>query len=439
MSTEIEQVTLAVAAINKVEMGLNALRVSYDGVVFEVTTTKGLDDAKAARAEIREPRYEVERIRKAAKAPILALGKRLDTEAARITAELEKLEEPIHLQIKTEEDRREAEREAKVAAEAARTTEIQRRIEGIRGWPVHASTQGSLLVGQMLVQADAYVIDPAVFEEFTQQASDALMTSRAALSGLLAQRKEHEAEQAKIIAEREELAKLRADAAERERIATLAQAEADAAARAERERLEAIAKAERDAETARQVEANRLEREKQEANRQRNEMALQEIQAIHHQIIIADTGRAPYCKGGDLHSMDWVLAQTEKWPITEDHFGALFAMAEKTKESTLASLRRKRADLVESMERAARQAELDAQGEAQRRALADETASIAGQRAALEKEQEAIRKAAEPKPKPHRAPTGAELTEVVAKHYGVETKIAVAWLTKINWKKATAA
>ncbi|SPU49870.1 Uncharacterised protein [Bordetella trematum] len=52
-----------------IEAGLAKLREQFAGVVFDVTTTKGLEDAKAARQAIRAPRYELEKARKALKAP----------------------------------------------------------------------------------------------------------------------------------------------------------------------------------------------------------------------------------------------------------------------------------------------------------------------------------------------------------------------------------
>lgn len=347
MSSEIEQVTLAVTAINKVETGLAALRDKYQGVVFEVTTTAGMEAAREARRAVRDPRLEVERIRKAAKAPILALGKQLDSTAARITAELEKIEGPIHGQIQAEEARKEAEKQARIDAEVARVAEIQRRIEGIRAWPVRAATQPSMLVGQMLHNAEAYIIDPAIFEEFTPQATDALTASQAALSQLLTARKAHEAEQDRIKAEREELAKLRAEQADRERLASEAQAKVEADAKAERDRLESIARAEREAQAAKVAEENRIEREKLAAERAENERKAAEARAAQ---------------------------------------------------------------------------------EAEAKRLADEAAVLAAR-------EEALRIANLPKPKPRKAPSGAELVEVLSKHYGVEPRIALGWLLKIDFQQ----
>lgn len=95
MSTEIEQVSKALAEFNAVEAGLAALRQQYAGAVFDVTSADGLTKAKAARMALREPRYEIERIRKSAKAPILALGRKLDDDAKRLTAEIEREQEKL--------------------------------------------------------------------------------------------------------------------------------------------------------------------------------------------------------------------------------------------------------------------------------------------------------------------------------------------------------
>jgi hypothetical protein len=265
MSTELIAVQNAVAEMNRVESGLHALREKYAGVVYEVTTTIGMDAAKAARLAIREPRYEVERVRKAAKAPILALGKKLDMEAARITAELEQIEAPIDAQIKGEEARKEAEKQARIAAEQKRVADLQERVADLRGNPMLSAASGSALIAQHIADLESVPVD-ASFEEFEQQARDAKDAGLKRLADLHAAALAHEAEQARLKAEREELAKLRAEQAERERIA-----------QAERERLEAIAKAERDAESER-LRNERAENERIAAER-RAELDAQEAQA----------------------------------------------------------------------------------------------------------------------------------------------------------------
>lgn len=332
---EMELIGTALANFDRVAAGLALLEKNFKGVLYEVDTTLGMAHAKAARSQIREPRYEVERLRKDAKAPLLSLGKRLDAEATRITNALLTLENPIHEQIKGEEDRIEQEKIARANAEAARVANIQRLIDGIRNWPVNAAGKHSSLVNQQVHDAVLYTIDPAVFQEKTDEAKTVLESSRAALSGILTERRGHEAEQERIKAERIELEKLRAEQAERDRVARETQA----------------------AETARQNEILRKER-----------------------------------------------AENER--IARE-----------------------------------RQADLDAQAEAQRKTKAAEDARIASERAELERQQEAMRKANEPKPKAKKAiqnPGRDAIATVLAEHYSVDAKVARQWLREIDWEQEAA-
>ena len=95
MDGQLEQVQGVLTEFSRVEAGLAALRERHGNTVYEVTTTAGMDAAKAARAEIREPRFAVEKVRKAAKAPLLELGRRIDAEAIRITEAILAIEERV--------------------------------------------------------------------------------------------------------------------------------------------------------------------------------------------------------------------------------------------------------------------------------------------------------------------------------------------------------
>jgi hypothetical protein len=134
---------------------------------------------------------------------------------------------------------KEREREAKVQAEIARVAAIQRRIDDIRNWPVKAAGKPSAFVAELLVAAQEYVIDPAVFDERTGDATSVLAASSAALSGIHSERLAHEAEAVRFAAERAELARLRAEQEAREKAAREAQATAEAEAKAERDRAAA--------------------------------------------------------------------------------------------------------------------------------------------------------------------------------------------------------
>jgi colicin import membrane protein len=246
MSTELESVSKALTDINAVSTGIADLTSQYGGVVYEVTTTVGMDEAKAARLAVRTPRYEVERIRKAAKAPLLALGKKLDAEAARIETELLKIEGPIDQQIKVEEARKETERQAKIDAELKRVADLQERVSELRGNQMLSASSGSQFISEHIADLEKIVVD-ASFEEFEAQALDAKEVGIARLRALHAGAVAHEIEQARIKEEREELARLREAQAQRDAEAKAAR-DAEAAKQAaqlkkEREEHEAVAKA----------------------------------------------------------------------------------------------------------------------------------------------------------------------------------------------------
>lgn len=250
-NTEMALISTALENFDRVAVGLALLEKNYKGVLYEVDTPMGMAHAKAARKAIRDPRYELERIRKEAKAPLLGLGKRLDSEAARITTTLLELENPIHEQIKYEEDRIEKEKLAAAAAEKARADAIQARIDSIRKWPVDATGKTSGEIDNLLQIATDYTITDTDFAERGEEAKGVLMASISALQGIYQARLNQEAEAERIRVGMLELAKLKAEAAERDRLA--------AEERAVQEKSD---QAKRDAETAAQAEANRLERER---------------------------------------------------------------------------------------------------------------------------------------------------------------------------------
>lgn len=273
MNTDVALVEKAIADFDRVGAGIAALKERFTGLVFPVESAKGLDDAKKARAEIREPRYEVEKIRKAAKAPILALGKKLDGDAARITSELLAIEEPIDQQIKLREEQVEAARQEKIAAEIKRTEDIRARVEVIRQLPLKASRATASEAQVMLDNAKLLPID-ASYAEFQGIASDALAGTIAALTGIVAERTAHEAEQSKIAAEREELAARRRADDERAAAERATAAKEQAAAKARQDAADAAAREHgRQEDEKRAAEQRKLDEQAAELRRQQETLA----------------------------------------------------------------------------------------------------------------------------------------------------------------------
>lgn len=340
-TTAITEVNTAVAEFDRVAAGIGTLKQQYAGVVFDVATTAGMKAACEARAAIRAPRYEVEKVRKAVKAPLLKLGKDVDARAAQITADLLAIEEPVDQQIKTEEARKEEERKAKVEAERRRIAEILARINAIRDWPVDCAGGPASLIQQKLRHANEYVILPELFQELAATAAATLEASRASLLKLWNDRQAHEAEQERLRLEREELAKQRAAQEEANRLERDRIAAEEAAARAKRQAEEAAAKVERDRIAAEEAEARRqreaadaaaaAERQRQvdeqlaklRAERLENERIAREQQEAaqaEHARIAADNAR----QAEDLRRQQEELAERQaEWQREQEKIAAL--------------------------------------------------------------------------------------------------------------------
>lgn len=289
MNTTTEEACTTIAEYSPTARALAEMRTKYADAVFDVSTGKGMAVAKEARAELREHRVSLEKERVRIKAPALERCRQIDSEAKRITAELEALEQPIDQQIKRHEEQKAIEKAAKEQAERERIEAINARFAAIRALPLAAVGVGSEAITLQIAEAEK--IDPATFPEDLQAAAQYEL--RLAINGLRAaldRAMNAEAEQARVIAERAELERLREEhaamvaekerrvAAEREREAAEARRLEDAA-RAEREAVEAAAREAREQEQAR-IDAERAEaRKREDAEREEAAEKLRQDQA----------------------------------------------------------------------------------------------------------------------------------------------------------------
>jgi colicin import membrane protein len=249
-----------IAEYDNFAAGVAELRSRYEGVRFEVATVEGNKAARAARLELVKLRGLVESRRKELKAPALARSRLIDTAAKAIMDEIVAIEEPIDLQIKAEEERREAERQAKIDAEQARVFAIRANIEDIPlsvqrriGRGTHSSDQ----IKAEIARVEAMVIG----DEFAEFKGEAEAKKQATLSDLavsLEEAAKKEEEKARFEAERAEFERQRAEQQKADREA---REKAKAEQKAEDDRL----KAERDKlEAEQKVESDRLARERRE-------------------------------------------------------------------------------------------------------------------------------------------------------------------------------
>ncbi|MFY7700494.1 MAG: hypothetical protein ACOVQH_09510 [Burkholderiaceae bacterium] len=203
-------------------------------------------------AKVRTLRTRIEATRKQLKADSLAWGRKVDSEAKRITEQLEAIEEPLKL-LKAAID--EAKEREKAAIEAAKYAETNRRIKSF---------------------ADLeYEMNPFLVAEMTKEEYEtALGVASLAFRTVLEKRRQEAeaAEAAKREAEAAEVARAESIRAEREALAReRAELEAEKAKRDEAERLrrEAVEEQERIAriEIARVQAEQEAEREKLQAER----------------------------------------------------------------------------------------------------------------------------------------------------------------------------
>jgi len=153
-----------------VEARLADMRSRLAGRVWDVTTGRGMDEAKRARAELRTARVSLEAARNTFKAPLLDACRRLDNEAKRITGEIVLLETPIDAVIKEEERRKEQARLERERVEKARMQAIVDRIQRLGARPAWGATLPDLEAAYQLLSEP---LNPDEFGDLLAQAQAA--------------------------------------------------------------------------------------------------------------------------------------------------------------------------------------------------------------------------------------------------------------------------
>ncbi len=253
----------AIVAYSRTEAALASLREKYKGIRYDLTTTAGDKAARAGRLELKTLRTDLEAKRKELKAPALDFGRKIDSEAARLTSEIQALEDPIDAQIRADEKRREDERRAREEAEAARKKVHTDAIGRISKYVELAADLPSERIAAGIAQLEAFNL--AGFEEFTAEATETRDRTLAALRTLHIKAKAREEEEARLAAQRIEQERIAAEQAE---AAARLKAQQDEIDR-QRAELEAREEAQRQEDLARE----QRQREEQEALERRQREA----------------------------------------------------------------------------------------------------------------------------------------------------------------------
>lgn len=277
-STElaVQRVQTTLAKVDKIELGLQDLEHRFKNVVFDVSTTKGMVEAKAARAEIREPRYTVQNVVKEAKQILDGEKRKVQARGDEIIARIAPLEDPIDEQIKAEENRKLIEKAKLEQEERDARAKIEKNIQIFtmaaadwagRPWLEIQAAQAAIETIEITVEefgdraGEALLARSKAVQalDFMVQAGKALEAQQAEIDRRLAAAKE--VEEANKRAEEERQAKIASDnAANAQRLADM-EARLNAKAKELADQEAAARKAQQDKEDAERAEKQRIEDE----------------------------------------------------------------------------------------------------------------------------------------------------------------------------------
>ena len=297
------QTALTVIERASVALGSSALEIHLTDLV-----KKHADIVTIANKDGREQVHAAAMVLRKQRTTIAAAGKGARDDAAKFCKAVIDEEKRLIGLIEPEEDRliklrddwdaeREAEKQAAIAKEAMRRKHIEEMIDAIRNTVFVSPRETSASIEAIIAATESLDVSEAIYEEFAPAAARAKAEALESLRETLDLAKFNEADQARIKAEqeaeaarlaagREELARLRAEADERQRIADEQAAEAH--------RIEEAKLAEERAAIARQREQQEAENlaRQMELDRQAAEIRAQQEAARKAQEAAAEAERA---------------------------------------------------------------------------------------------------------------------------------------------------
>lgn len=283
-TTDLATIAVQITEYSTTAAALGELRSKYAKVLFPVTTTSGMKDAIAARAELRNIRVGLEKMRKEIKEPALERCRLIDSEAKTITAALTALEDPIDAQIKAQEAKLAAEKAERERKEAERKAALQAKVDAIRNLPLGMEGETAAEIATEIEALRQFEPTEAEFFDYAQAAKDAANAAIVSMLALHERRVAKEAADAEAERQRAEQVRIAAEQeAERVRLAALA-AELEAKAKAERDAAAARAAAKLAEQQRVAAETKRQLEEQQAAINEARRLAEQEVAAARQKL-----------------------------------------------------------------------------------------------------------------------------------------------------------
>lgn len=246
----------ALASFVPIEQHMRTLAARYKDVAYDVTTTKGMADAKAARLVLREEgRYAVQRLQERLKKEANDLKRTLDAKGDELIALVKPAEDAIHAQIEAEEARKAAAKAEAERIERERVAALEARLAGLSVWIDRCRAPG---ITSERIRNGIAMLEQAPIDDTWADFKDRAIERRAEILGVMQslyqqhlisevearrleeQRAEAARIEAALAARKAELDAQAAELLRREeeiRAAEQARADADAAILAEQERF----------------------------------------------------------------------------------------------------------------------------------------------------------------------------------------------------------
>lgn len=212
------------AQFKEAETTITTLAERYRDVAYDVKTPKGMKDAIAARADLRDNgRLFLTRAETRIKGEVNDLKRVMADEVERLVAIVKPVEEAVDAQIKAEEQRKAAEKAERERIEAERVAKHRANIDKLKSYVERAKGQPLENIEKAIEVLANFPIGEE-YEEFLAEAQAARLATVEALRAMVAAERERiakEAEAARVAAElaaaRAELEALRQKQAEAER------------------------------------------------------------------------------------------------------------------------------------------------------------------------------------------------------------------------------
>ncbi|CAE6713530.1 hypothetical protein R75461_01173 [Paraburkholderia nemoris] len=281
-STELTVIERAAVALGTSEREANVRELVAQSVtIVEIKNGAARDQAHGALMALRNTRTDITKAGKSARDDANAFSKAVIAEEKRLVSIIEPEETRLLTLRDAWDEAREAEKRAKAEAEARRIALIREHIEDIRTIAVRATGRSAAEIEIEITDLVALLIDVPRFAELTGEAEMARGATLDKLRSLHAAALAQEAEAKRLAEERAELAKLRAEQEERDRIAAASRAEQEEKIRAAREaedaaRREAQRKADDAIRAEREAHEKRMAAERAEMQRQQEEAAAEQ-------------------------------------------------------------------------------------------------------------------------------------------------------------------